>query len=190
MMRNPENDFYRSLSESTSLEDIEKVASTSIASIDETDMEKISSLIGSLGDEELQKLADELDNELADEHLMDPLADDGEYDDEDDEDDEDEDDEDYDDEDYDDEDGELEAEASEDEIEMIKLAYDEAYGHLLDNDLSLNDYIKDAYQVDLQKLAVEPAIDQINKIASENELNPLIVVDDLMSLWIKKSQNR
>lgn len=182
MMRNPENDFYRSLSESTSLEDIEKVASTSIASIDETDMEKISSLIGSLGDEELQKLADELDNELADEHLMDPLADDGEYDDEDDED--------YDDEDYDDEDGELEAEASEDEIEMIKLAYDEAYGHLLDNNLSLNDYIKDAYQVDLQKLAGEQAIDQINKIASENELNPLIVVDDLMSLWIKKSQNR
>lgn len=173
MMRNPENDFYRSLSESTSLEDIEKVASTSISSIDEADMEKISSLVGSLGDEELQKLADELDNELANEHLMDPLADEDE--DEDDEEDEE----------------EMESEASADsEIEMIKLAYDEAYNDLLDSDMSLNDYIKGAYQIDLQKLAGDEAIDQINKIAAENELNPLIVVDDVMGLWIKKSQNR
>ena len=49
--------FYKDLSESTSLEDIEKVASTSIASIDDMEMEKISNLVESLGDEELQKLA-------------------------------------------------------------------------------------------------------------------------------------
>ena len=188
MMRNPENDFYRSLSESTSLEDIEKVASTSISSIDEADMEKISSLVGSLGDEELQKLADELDNELANEHLMDPLADEDEDEDEDDEEDEEEEDEDEDDE---EDEEEMESEASADsEIEMIKLAYDEAYNDLLDSDMSLNDYIKGAYQIDLQKLAGDEAIDQINKIAAENELNPLIVVDDVMGLWIKKSQNR
>ena len=174
MMRNRENDFYRSLSESTSLEDIEKVAGTSISSIDDADMEKISSLVGSLGDEELQKLADELDDELANEHLMDPLDDEDELDDEDDEDDE-----------------EIESEASaDDEIEMIKLAYDEAYNELLDSDMSINDYIIGAYQIDLQKLAGDDAIDQINKIAAENELNPLIVVDDVMGLWIKKSQNR
>lgn len=177
MMRNPENDFYRSLSESTSLEDIEKVAGTSISSIDEADMEKISSLVGSLGDEELQKLADELDDELANEHLMDPL------DDEDDDEDEDE---------FNDgAEDEMESEASaDDEIEMIKLAYDEAYNELVDNDMSLNDYIIGAYQIDLQKIAGDEALNQINKIAAENELNPLIVVDDVMGLWIKKSQNR
>ena len=184
-MKNPENDFYRSLSESTSLEDIEKVAGTSISSIDEADMEKISSLVGSLGDEELQKLADELDDELANEHLMDPL------DDEDDDEDEDEFEDDDEDEFNDDTEDEMESEASaDDEIEMIKLAYDEAYNELVDNDMSLNDYIIGAYQIDLQKIAGDEALNQINKIAAENELNPLIVVDDVMGIWIKKSQNR
>ena len=179
MMRNPTNDFYKDLSESTSLEDIEKVASTSIASIDDMEMEKISNLVESLGDEELQKLADALGDELDNEHFTDPLDEDW-----------DEDDEDEDEDDYDEDDEDIESEASDNEIEMIKLAYDEAYLDLVNNESSINDYIVDAYQIDLQKLAGEEVIDHINKIASDNELNPLIVVDDVMGLWIQKSQDR
>lgn len=199
IMSKSDNDFYRELAEASGLAELEKVASAAISSIDANDMEKISSVMGSLNDTELQKLADELDSELRKEHSFDPLADEDEEDEDfEDEDQEDEyvdeeesNDEEYDDEEDEDDDYNMGSEASEDnELEMLKLAYDEAYVDLMEHGRSLNDYIKSAYSVDMEALAGDQVISHITKIASDNDLNPLIVVDDVMNLWIKKNSRR
>ena len=199
IMSKSDNDFYRELAEASGLAELEKVASAAISSIDANDMEKISSVMGSLNDTELQKLADELDSELRKEHSFDPLADEDEEDEDfEDEDQEDEyvdeeesNDEEYVDEEDEDDDYNMGSEASEDnELEMLKLAYDEAYVDLMEHGRSLNDYIKSAYSVDMEALAGDQVISHITKIASDNDLNPLIVVDDVMNLWIKKNSRR